>query len=90
VPRLAVAADGDGKHHATGTATMDVRRRNLVFGLAAAGFILLSAAGALYWLFGGPVDEVRDEAAHAAVTAGEKLAPVVNWKVRLLRAIRIL
>jgi len=66
---------------------MVARRKNLTIALVAAGFIVLSAAGALYWLFGGPIDEVRDEAAHAAVTTAEKLAPVINWKVRILRAV---
>jgi len=66
---------------------MGMRRKNLVVTLAAVGIIAISAAGALYWIAGGRTDEVSDDAAQMAATASKKLAPVISWKVRMLRYI---
>jgi hypothetical protein len=66
---------------------MGTRRKNLSGALVAVSIFIASAACMLYWSAGGPSDEVRDEAARMAATASEKVAPVITWKMRMLRYI---
>lgn len=64
---------------------MGMKRREWTFVFVAAAAAVVGGAGALFLSIETPSQEAGEQAKAAASAVSEKLAPVVTWKLKMLR-----